>query len=185
MHRNCLALLPAVGLLLLAGCQNQRSSVLPPPGGGWSGDPYYNRPAASATSTTPPIGNGIPVNLSPTGLPNLPPPPTASSSYSTPAPRDTYDVATRVAADGQPIRVIDSNGNAAGTLAGVPRGMPLNDGMLARSWQSGAGLPSSLAGNPFSQLRGTADARSSSPQGFSGQDGQWRSRSSYESTERR
>jgi len=173
------------------GCQQNRSAVIPPPGsplGG--GDPYYNRPLGTPGNAAPTIPPGsAPVSLAPTSLQNLPPPPTTTSATGgvlvPRLPRDTYDVATRVAADGQPIRVIDSPASYNGTLAGVPRGMPLNDGTAARSWQTNLPLPATVANNPFGQLRGTGETRLGSSQGFSGQDGQWRSRSSYEGTERR
>jgi hypothetical protein len=114
-------------------------------------------------------------------LPKLPAPPTTGASAAT--PRDTFDVTTRVAADNQPIRVLDSTTTPTRSLAS--RGMTLNDGTAARSWQPNTGVPTSVASNPFGQLRGGSTSSASLPQGFSGQDGQWRSRSSYEATERR
>jgi hypothetical protein len=178
--------LQAVALLVLAatGCQNNRAAVIPPPGGAFPGDAYYNRPAAASAASAPAGAGGV--NLSPGGLRNLPPPPnTSGASATNRTPRDTYDVTTRVAADSQPIRVLDSTASPSRSLASAPRGMTLNDGTTARSWQAGAAVPSSVASNPFSQLRGGSSTPGSLPQGFSGQDGQWRSRSSYEATERR
>lgn len=183
-------MLPGLLLLIICGCQNNRA-LMPPPGGSFGAtDPYYQAPLGTPAGVTqsPPAVGGSTVNLAPSGLPNLPPPPGVTSATSGSKLRalpDTYDVSTRVAADNQPIRVLDSSQNTGGTLAGVPRGMPLNDGMSARTWSSGMTLPPTVATNPFGQLRGTSGDRSSSPQGFSGQDGQWRSRSSYEGTERR
>lgn len=179
-HRPALA--AALMCLAMAGCQSNRA-VIPPPGGLMNqGDAYYNRPIGE---TAVPAAGGAPVNLAPGGLPGLPPPPSSSgAAVGSPRPPDTFDVATRVAADGQPIRVLDSTANPGTSLASAPRGMTLNDGTTARGWQTSA-LPSSIASNPFSQLRGGASSSTSLPQGFSGQDGQWRSRSSYEATERR
>ena len=166
-----------------AGCQNNRAAVMPPPGSVLSqGDSYYNRPAA-ASAATPAAGSGAGVNLSPGTLPGLPPPPTTTGASAS-KPRDTYDVTSRVAADSQPIRVLDST-RTGSSLASAPRGMTLNDGTTARSWQPNTGLPASVASNPFTNLRGGASTAGALPQGFSGQDGQWRSRSSYEATERR
>lgn len=177
----------ALLVLALCGCQNNRAAVIPPPGGILSqGDSYYNRPAAATAGSTAAPAGGAAVNLSPGGLPKLPPPPVSSeSSANHRTPRDTYDVTTRVAADNQPIRVLDSTASPASSLAGAPRGMTLNDGTTARSWQTSPGLPASVAANPFGSLRGGSSSSTSLPQGFSGQDGQWRSRSSYEGTERR
>jgi hypothetical protein len=62
--------------------------------------------------------------------------------------------------------------------------MTLNDGTTARGWQTGAGLPASVASNPFNQMRGTSGALGSLPQGYTAQDGQWRPRSSYETVDR-
>ena len=187
-HRLAGTALLAVALVTLAatGCQNNRAAVIPPPGGTLPGDAYYNRPAASTGS--PPAAAGAPsgVNLSPAGIRNLPPPPlTSGASARNHTPRDTYDVTTRVAADSQPIRVLDSTTSPSRSLASAPRGMTLHDGTTARSWQAGGAVPSSVASNPFSQVRGGSNTPGSLPQGFSGQDGQWRSRSSYEGTERR
>lgn len=171
-------------LASLVGCQN-RGAVIPPPGGVLGqGDAYYNRPTAAAATAPAAVGTGAPVNLSPTGLPGLPPPPTTSSA-SAAKPRDTYDVASRVPADGQPIRIADSTSRLPNSLASTPRGMPLNDGTTARSWQPNTSLPANIASNPFNNLRGGSNLPGSLPQGFSGQEGQWRSRSSYEATERR
>jgi hypothetical protein len=175
----------AVALIMVAatGCQNNRTAVIPPPGGAFPGDAYYNRPAAASAGSAPATAG---VNLSPAGIRNLPPPPnTSGASAANRTPRDTYDVTTRVAADSQPIRVLDSTATPARSLANTPRGMMLNDGTRARSWQAGAAVPSAVASNPFSQIRGGSSTPGSLPQGFSGQDGQWRSRSSYEGTERR
>jgi hypothetical protein len=176
----------AAALLLgsLAGCQSRRA-VIPPPGSlPVPSDPYYNRPAG--VSTGAPASPAAPVNLSPSALPNLPAPPvTSGTSNSLRGPRDTYDVATRVAADGQPIRVLDST-NPTSSVASRSGGMTINDGTTARPWLPGSTLPPpTVANNPFSQLRGGSSTPGSLPQGFSGQDGQWRSRSSYEATERR
>jgi len=179
-------LLVATALLAVttAGCQNYRAAVIPPPGSVLSqGDSYYNRPAAAtagAGAATTPIA---PVQLSPGTLPGLPPPPTTSGASSN-KPRDTYDVASRVAADSQPIRVVDSTKSPSNSLATAPRGMMLNDGTTARSWQPNTSGPA-VASNPFTNLRGGSSTAGTLPQGFSGQDGQWRSRSSYEATERR
>jgi len=181
-HTQAALLVTALLAMAVAGCQNNRAAVIPPPGGVLSsGDSYYNRPAA-ASATTPAAGSGAAVNLSPGTLPGLPPPPTTSGASAT-KPRDTYDVASRVAADSQPIRVVDST-RPGSSLASAPRGMTLNDGTLARSWQPNTGVPA-VASNPFTNLRGGASTAGTLPQGFSGQDGQWRSRSSYEATERR
>lgn len=187
LRRLPLTALLAVALLVLGatGCQNNRATVIPPPGGAFPGDAYYQRSAAASAGSAP-AGASAGVNLSPAGIRNLPPPPvTSGASAASRKPRDTYDVTTRVAADSQPIRVLDSTTTPSSSLASAPRGMTLNDGTKARSWQSGAAVPSSVASNPFSQVRGGSSTPGSLPQGFSGQDGQWRSRSSYEATERR
>jgi hypothetical protein len=93
-------------------------------------------------------------------------------------------VTSRVAADSQPIRVVEGVTATPNSYAAVVDGMPVNDGTLARSWQPNFGTPQVAGRNSFGGLRGTAsDSRSSG--GFSGQEGQWRSRSSYEGTERR
>jgi hypothetical protein len=194
MSRRPIRRLPLTALLAVAmftlaatGCQNNRAAVIPPPGGTFPGDAYYNRPAAASGGMAPAgAGSAAGVNLSPGDVRNLPPPPiTSGANAANHTPRDTYDVATRVAADSQPIRVLDSTASSSGSLTSAPRGMTLNDGTTARSWQAGAPVPSSVASNPFSQIRGGSSTPGSLPQGFSGQDGQWRSRSSYEGTERR
>lgn len=176
------SLLAAALLATITGCQNNRAAVIPPPGGVLpQGDSYYNRPAATSA---PGILPGAPVNLSPAPLQGLPPPPTTSGA-SISKPPDTYDVSSRVAADSQPIRVADSTRTPSTSLATAPRGMTLNDGTTARGWQPNTGVPSTVATNPFTTLRGGSGTAGTLPQGFSGQDGQWRSRSSYEATERR
>ena len=169
--------------LFAAGCQNNRSAVVPPPQGFLNGpDVYYTPPAGTGAAYRPGSTGNTPAAVS------LAPPPKTSAS-ATPATNrsslvNTYDVATRTAADSEPIRVLEPATRAPGTAV-VARGMPINDGTQARPWRTTLPLPASVSSNPFSGLRGAADTRADSSQGFSGQDGQWRSRNSYEGTERR
>jgi len=180
------------GMLCLcsAGCQNNRTAVIPPPSGLFNGpDVYYTPPAGAATNvpfrpgTTASATNGSAISLAPNGATGTASRGSASTTRS--SLQDTYDVSSRVAADSQPIRVLDATTRNSSSHATVARGMPVNDGTNATSWRTSP-APATIAGNPFGGLRGTmADTRSAAPQGLSGQDGQWRSRSSYEATERR
>lgn len=175
---RCFCLLLATSL----GCQNgqwgNRPAVVPPPGGMLNRpDAYYSPPAITPGT---PLGaqsaqprNSI--SLSPGTNSTAQVPATGVRSPS----QNTYDVASRVPADSQPIRVLDSTRSTAS--ANTPRGgMPINDGTNASGWRNGL-PPATVSSNPFSGLRGTQGTS----QGFSGSDGQWRSRSSYEATERR
>ena len=185
------ALLALPLLVATLGCRNAQPAVLPPPGGALNRpDVYYTPPAVGAlpaNASSNSVGTNTRVSLEP------------NSSGRRNTSGDTFDVASRVAADAQPIRVLDStnrpNFSANTSLA---RGMPLNDATNASSWRGGVGTavpPSndpwnhpatSISSNPFGGLRGTAiENRATTSQSFSSQDGQWRSRSSYEATERR
>jgi hypothetical protein len=191
-----LLLLPVIATL--AGCQN-RPAVLPPPSGMFNRpDAYYTPPAGAAIPAATPLGAAAsPVSLAPPASSTGRNSGTAITGRSSNPSQNTYDVASRVAADAQPIRVFD------GTPRGAPaanttalRGMPVNDGSNVSSWRTGItpappgvalqGAPTSINSHPLSGLRGTTvGSRPAVSQGLSGQDGQWRSRSSYEATERR
>ncbi len=174
-------LLGIVLATLLVGCQNNRGGVIPAPQG-FGPSPYYTPPTAGAEyrpgSTAP---GSAAVSLAPPTTAGASTMPAASNTSS--ASANTYNVATRTAADSEPIRILEPASRGPATEV-VARGMPLNDGMQARPLNASLPLPASVSSNPFSGLRGTADARAGT-QGFSGQEGQWRSRSSYEATERR
>jgi hypothetical protein len=135
------------------------------------------------------MGSGNPVNLSP--ITTVPLNQTNQSGIN--APRDTYNVAARVPQDNQPIQVVERTPTRTTTLA--VNGMNVNDGTQARSWGNGNTVnssnfgqiqPNSQVGINVATLRGTGNTPGvkSSPS-FSQQDGQWKSRSSYEATERR
>jgi hypothetical protein len=180
----CLALLTTASV----GCQNGqwggRPAVVPPPGG------MLNRP--DAYYTPPTVSPGTPLGTQPTSpRSSISLAPGATNAASSPASanrspsQNTYDVASRVAADSQPIRVLDStNRSTASANVASSGGMPVHDGTNASGWRNGL-PPAVVSSNPFGGLRGTTGGVKSASQGFSGQDGQWRSRSSYEATERR
>lgn len=183
----------AVGVtLLFLGCQNGRSAHMPPPEGFLNRpDAYYTPPASAGASYRPGSTGTTPANVS------LAPPPNTGAATAKPSnsakptnsaggsmPRDTYDVTARTAADNEPIRILEPTGRGP-AAAVVARGMPVHDGTNARPWSAGAIRPNSVSSNPFGGLRTPNDTRSAATQGFSGGDGQWRSRNSYESTERR
>jgi hypothetical protein len=167
-----LALLGLAALAATAGCQNNRAAVIPAPNGMLNRPDVYYTPPAGASTSSPGAATAPAVSLAPQGK-------TTSSTKG--RPQDTYDVKTRVAADSQPIRVIDSSSRSASS-ANLAGGMPVNDGTSSGRWQTGANSTSVAGRTPFGGLRGASSSQSSS---FSSQDGQWRSRSSYEGTERR
>jgi hypothetical protein len=182
---TCCALL----LAGVVGCQNNRQAVMPPPGAALNRpDVYYTPPPGGAMplGVAPTTGATAPVSLAPTTPIALPPPPigtlpsgTVPSVSAVPPPRDTYNPAARLPSDSQPVRIVSGNPQP-GTTPLVSRGMPVNDGTYARSW-SDATLPPLTANN---NLRGNSGVNLGASS-YSAQEGQWRSRSSYEPTERR
>lgn len=177
----------AIFVVTASGCQNGqwggRPAVVPPPGG------MLNRP--DAYYTPPTISPGTPLSgqpASPRSSISLAPGSLNSGNTTTSSNRstqNTYDVASRVAADSQPIRVLEStNRGTAHTSPASLGGMPVNDGTHANGWRTGIN-PATVSSNPFGGLRGATGGMKNPSQGFSAQDGQWRSRSSYEATERR
>lgn len=180
-----LLVIGAIGAAL-AGCQNGRAAVIPPPGGALNRpDVYYTPPAAGQASipyrpgSTEPRPAGKAVSLAPGSA--------APKGTRTTRPADTYDVASRVAADNQPIRVLESTSRSpASFVAGDLRGMPVNDGTNTRSWHSAGNSSTLVDTRTFQGLRGGSIATRPVPsQSLSGQDGRWKARSSYEATERR
>lgn len=200
-----------VGQFLIIGCQHnplsRNAGVMPTPS--ISGANNYYTPQNVAVPLPPGTATGtVPTSLSPGGL-TVPSPLSttkasdamsasgASATPTIPASRleNTYDVTARMASDNQPIRILEG-GSGRASLASASQGMRVNDGTNATSWSSvSQPLPlgvdpsarAALNTKPFAGLRGSAlqAPLGATPQGFSGLDGQWKTRSSYEATERR
>jgi hypothetical protein len=168
-HALLLVALAALAAVVASGCRNGQATRIPPPTGMLNQpDAYYTPPASQPMGSSPPVGLG-----------------------SNRSSENTYDVSSRVAADNQPIGVLEGTPrSSSNAFATAPRGMPVNDGTRAPTWGGSiaAAPPNVAVGQaPLTGLRGVTGGGlgSASPQGLSGQDGQWRSRSSYEATERR
>jgi hypothetical protein len=132
-HLPTFRLLPALSLatgvvLLLSGCQNGpwgNPPRIPPPSGAMqAAGSYYTPPAGGwRPGSTSLSAAAIPTQGQVSLAPNANVPPVNRSAD------NTYDVASRVAADNQAIRVVEGNSRST-TVAVAPRGMPVNDGTL-------------------------------------------------------
>jgi hypothetical protein len=180
--------------LAMIGCRTaewvNESVINPPEGFSAPGAAYYTPPPVAATATVPSTPQVSTAATLATTLGSSPTPSGNTSGNSAVAgrpytPRDTYDVAVRLPQDDQPVRIVEQASATANAI--ITNGMRVNDGTLARGWAAPAS-PSPLAPSPtrVATLRGATLAEPSrTTNSLSTGDGQWRSRSSYESTERR
>jgi hypothetical protein len=176
-------LLVAILMLHVAGCRQTNcwnqpcNTVVPPPGSFSNANAYY-------TGSMPPVDSSLnnnatkpAVNLSPLG---------ASSTPVTTAAqlRDTYQVGTRTPQDAQAIRVVENNVSHSNAPLAT-RGMIVHDGTQAANGLRLGNVPATSPWMPPNLRGNNILPPSVAQQPFSQQDGQWRSRSSYEPTERR
>jgi hypothetical protein len=147
---------------------------------------------AETKSSLMPKSPGAPLPAVQTGLP-------AASADLLPKIPDTYDITVRIPQDNQPIRIQERGTTVDNQF--VPRGMAVNDGTRATAWGQAGNAPSyggvassfgntqvrPSAGISMAGVRGTTPSTSKSLESpnFSARDGEWKSRSSYEATERR